>query len=282
MNHSIKAILSAVLISLTIILVNCKGDAGDPGPAGAPGTNGADGADGTNGVGFDDAVSRGGVTVYLDGTRPDGVAFKDTLNFAYSSSNLGNSSSYFDAPADSDVETGIQRYLGYNGQNDNSAWTWVGTEVWFNSAPATKKDTSKYIDFEVYAPVTFPKEGKYFQLVIGACYNGCYDDAYFGIDYANDGTAQSYTGNVSDSTFTGYKYDTISGGLQYKSKFTVPDYGNSTGYSLKVTVVTDATVYRTIYNPNDERKSARAKSRAKSSAANSRKSPVKAEMQSMK
>jgi len=271
MNHSIKAILSAVLISLTIILVNCKGDAGDPGPAGAPGTNGTDGTDGTNGVGFSDAIAKGSITIYLDGTRPDGVAFKDTVTFPYSSNNMDYSYAYFYEPADSDVDTGIKRYAGFNGMNSNeSDYAYAESEVWFRTEAATKHDTSKYFWGYFNFDVSFPAEGKYFTLQ-------SYSNPYFDSYYNSDGST-SQDGNVTDSTFTGYKYDSVSGGLKYKVGFTMAAGDNSSGYDLKVTYVTDAVVYRSL--GGEERTLGRRRTNVAS--ANSRKSGAKAEMKSLK
>ncbi|UII21868.1 hypothetical protein [Fulvivirga ligni] len=67
---------------------SCAED-GDVGPAGADGTNGTngtngtDGEDGMDGAGFDELTKYGNIMIYLDGTRPDEVAFKDTSNFRF-------------------------------------------------------------------------------------------------------------------------------------------------------------------------------------------------------
>ncbi|MBL3657001.1 hypothetical protein [Fulvivirga sediminis] len=76
----ISYLLFALLI--TFSLTNCADD-GDPGPAGADGTDGVDGVDGKDGVGFDEIAKYGGFMTYLDGIRPDDIAFKDTSNFKF-------------------------------------------------------------------------------------------------------------------------------------------------------------------------------------------------------
>lgn len=74
----------ACFISLS--LMNCAED-GEPGPAGKDGVDGIDGEDGEDGEGFDEVTQYGNITVYLDGTRLDGVAFKDTSDFEYTAVN---------------------------------------------------------------------------------------------------------------------------------------------------------------------------------------------------
>ncbi|MEX0315510.1 MAG: hypothetical protein AB3N18_15135 [Allomuricauda sp.] len=76
-------------------LVSCSGEDGadgadgadgDPGAPGLNGTNGTDGTDGTdgeNGVGFDELTKYGHLTMVLEGTRPDGVEFRDSTAFKF-------------------------------------------------------------------------------------------------------------------------------------------------------------------------------------------------------
>lgn len=81
-------------LSASFLFTNCAED-GEPGPAGQDGIdgvdgqdgqdgqNGQDGQDGQDGQGFDELLEYGNIMVYLDGTRPDGIAFRDTSNFRF-------------------------------------------------------------------------------------------------------------------------------------------------------------------------------------------------------
>lgn len=231
---TIKPLIIALVA--VIILTGCQD--GDQGPAGT---------DGTNGVGFEEALEKGNVLVYLDGTRPDGVAFKDTLDFRFSSSDLNYSYLYrYDPPSDSDNYTYLKRYLGFNaggGYYDDPeggyAETW--SEVWFYSPNAG--DTSIWVELGLNTSIAFPEDHKYFDL----------DDYYYFASYHDEvGEEYSY-GNVTDSTFTAYSYTGSTGSLKYKASFTVPADYNSSGYDLKVTYITDATVYESLTEYNDGR-----------------------------
>ncbi|WP_136466099.1 hypothetical protein [Flagellimonas onchidii] len=60
-----------------------QGPTGQRGPQGEQGGQGADGADGTNGVGFDELTKYGHLTMVLEGTRPDGVEFRNSTAFKF-------------------------------------------------------------------------------------------------------------------------------------------------------------------------------------------------------
>ncbi|MEX0315511.1 MAG: hypothetical protein AB3N18_15140 [Allomuricauda sp.] len=70
-------------------LVSCSGEDGtdgadgDPGAPGTNGINGTNGTDGENGVGFDELTKYGHLTMVLEGTRIDGVEFRDSTAFKF-------------------------------------------------------------------------------------------------------------------------------------------------------------------------------------------------------
>jgi len=118
MRALLKLCFSAGLLSAVLFLAGCKGKQGDPGPAGNNGTNGTNGTNGangtngingTNGVGFEQAVKNGNILIYLDGKTPAGVAFKDTLDYKFSSSDLSNSA--VDSVSPTDIRFTLQRFL---------------------------------------------------------------------------------------------------------------------------------------------------------------------------
>lgn len=89
------SIIFITLLTLGLGLVSCSdgedglpGPNGDPGLAGAdgnPGDPGTDGNDGSNGVGYDEMVQYGSVTVNLEGIRPDGELFENAVEFKFTS-----------------------------------------------------------------------------------------------------------------------------------------------------------------------------------------------------
>jgi len=235
--HTLKSSLfTAGLLSLVMLLLNCKGDAGAVGPSG---------------VGFDEATKDGKIVVYLDGTRPDGKAFKDTLEFKFAATYADNNS--YSEPdgwgENYDVYTYVQRYLAMDNDNQSDSYASIGFEASLNG-----KDTVKNFEMYLNTDVTFKSDHKYFRM-----YN---DEFYF------DSTPNNLDNNITDYAVTAYKYDTLSGKLTYKFKFTQPygmvydgcndgctDYAyNSTGYDLNVSGYVDAVVYQNIGSCNCGRK----------------------------
>jgi hypothetical protein len=264
----------AIALVAVVILAGCKGDQGDPGPTGANGATGATGAtgttgatgangtngiDGTNGLGFDEAVANGGFSVILDGKRPDGVAFKDTLDFRYSDSNGDNSSiSRYITDSDSDNYANIQRYLGavsspYYWDNNN-----VGN-IESRIQVTSEGDTLRYSYLSLSVSVKFPSDHMYFDM----------DDSYY-----FDETNWDEGVNVTDSTLTNYSYASSTGSIKYTVGYTVPAGNNATGYELKVTAIVDAFVYQQLSSEEALRGPSH-------NSSGGRKAVVKAEMKPM-
>ncbi|MEW7292155.1 hypothetical protein [Aquimarina sp. 2304DJ70-9] len=72
-----------------VLFANCEVEDGDIGPAGQDasnginGTDGVNGTDGTDGLGFEELTQFGSITLTLEGTRPDDVAFTDSNVFRF-------------------------------------------------------------------------------------------------------------------------------------------------------------------------------------------------------
>jgi hypothetical protein len=233
----------AMLFSAAIIIASCTGDDGAPGPAGTNGTNGTNGTDGkngTNGAGFDEAIAKGNVIVMLDGTRPDGVAFKDTVDYRFSNNDMYYSSFYDDTQTgegeDSDIETRIQRYQGYDGGG------YVSTNT---KALVLTGITSKLLSTDMSTNntiISFPAEHKFFYLEMYPYFNQSYNSETNQVDIAT---------NLSDLTLTSYDYNVpTTGKAAYKYSGTLDGGSNSTGNDLKITVIVNATVYKSIQSIN--------------------------------
>ncbi|MBS9463396.1 collagen-like protein, partial [Flagellimonas sp. 389] len=86
----ILKLLGIALCALSLCTVSCapedgadgtngkKGIDGDNGQNGTNGTNGENGKDGAHGAGYEELAKYGHVTMVLEGTRTDNVAFKDS------------------------------------------------------------------------------------------------------------------------------------------------------------------------------------------------------------
>jgi len=272
-NTSIKSILSILLISSAVIFMNCTGKQGDPGPAGANGanaTNGKDGSNGTDNAVYLDAISRGGITLSLDGKRPDGVAFQATLDFPYSSSEKTFSSAYrYMVNSDSSDEFYLKRYTGYLGFSGDYDYAYQWTRIYVDALG----DTSISSELEVFASVTFPSEAKYFNL-----------SGDFGYESYYDGEQGPYfDGDIRKPSFSGYSYDSLSGELKHTFSYIVPGNYNSSGYDLQVKMVTDANAYLQIANPSSEsRYNFRKKASGRVAATSTPATVAKAEMKDMK
>ncbi|GAA4278617.1 hypothetical protein [Aquimarina mytili] len=87
-NH-INIYKTLFICCFAVLCANCEGEDGDIGPAGQDATNGIDGVDGTNGtdgtdgLGFDELTQFGSITLTIEGTRPDDVAFTDSKIFRF-------------------------------------------------------------------------------------------------------------------------------------------------------------------------------------------------------
>jgi hypothetical protein len=275
-----KSILSILLISSAVIFMNCTGKQGDPGPAGANGANATDGKDGSNGTDnpvYVDAISRGGMTISLSGTRPDGKAFSSQIDLPFSSTSLSLSSFYrYYADNDSSDDFVLGRYQGFNGTNYSDD---PGVYFYFEPWVDVYGDTSAYFqagsggEGPASISVSFPSEMKYFNLSFYAEFQ-----AYYG--EAGDGPYYSNYGYVKRPTYS-YSFDTATYTLKSNIAFTIIGDENSTGKDLKMTITTDALVYQSFQN-NVESKQGRQKNGARQASTRHPATMPKAVMLDMK
>jgi len=219
------------LLALAILLANCKGEDGAVGPAGTNGTNGTNGTDG-----FSEATQDGKIVIYLNGTRPDGKAFKDTIEYKYSPTDAyTNSYAYIYSSDEYDVETHVRRFLAMDydyGNSDESEDSYARIQL--ELSLINGDTTFNYFGLYINSDITFKNDHTFFRM----------DDTFE--SWANTESS------ITDFDVKAYKYDTLTGKLTYKFEFTSPQYsgcdycgyGNSTGYDLKVSGYVDATVYR--------------------------------------
>jgi hypothetical protein len=254
-----------VLFFAACMVAACSGDEGEPGPAGTNGTDGTDGID----VGYEEAISKGNILLVLDGTRPDGIAFKDTIDFRFASTEGGASSIYRGDGDDDYNEVRLNRRQSIDVQLGEGQY---GTIYSYTTSSLEGGEEEVSSQISVYYPtIAFPQEKKYFQLYF-----------YFNFQRYFDSEAGELleSGDLLDGAVTSYKRSVgTDGKFSYKISGTVPQSNNNTGYDLNVTVIADAIVYEEIQNNNSER--------IGSSKANGRTAPAtekvaKAEMQSMK
>lgn len=255
-----------VLFFAACMVAACSGDEGEPGPAGTNGTDGKDGADGID-VAYEEAISRGNVLLILDGTRPDGIAFKDTIDFRFSTDWTASRLYRNDAPTDDYNEVSLRRRQSIDVQYGEGE---MGVLNSYSEGFLESGEEGVYSNVDVYYPtIAFPQEKKYFQL-----YASFWFQRYF------DGEGFVESGTLVEGTVASYKRIVgTDGKFSYKISGTVPSEYNNTGYDLNVTVVTDVVVYEQLQNMTNER--------IGSSTSNGRTAPAtkkvaRAEMQSMK
>jgi len=240
---NLKLASLTVAIAAAAFLASCSGDDGAVGPAGKDGTNGTNG---TNGVGFEEAISRGNVLIILDGKRPDGLAFKDTVNFRFAPGSPRYSSFQSYSDDYNYTDTYIKRYQGWDQSGDpyNEDYTTGTLYSWTTVGLDANVLKYQYLNFEFdHVYIEFPAENKFFDL----------DFESYISNYVDSETGQwetYYSYNFGDSTITSFTNAITNGAFKYNIGFTVPADNNSTGYDLKVTAIGDLTLEQQMYNPN--------------------------------
>ncbi len=216
-------LLNVIIFSIVATgFIECDGDQGDVGPKGDPG---ATGNTGMNGTGFNELTQYGNIELTLSGTRPEGIALNETINFIYmpTSGILDNSSVYtFD---DNSVEFNIGR------ENKGKI-----AEVGRTSMGGYKNNL--WMSLERNAEGVF-----YFnQFVI---HGDIVTDDFKTIEL-------SYSSSSSNETFnmevTNYSYTAATGSLIFDFSYTIPAVNNNTGNDLNITGEVNVIVFENM-NP---------------------------------
>jgi hypothetical protein len=220
-----KKLLQLVALGIFMsFLVSCAGEDGDVGPQGPAGANGIDGKDGVDGKdATSDLEKYGNIMIFLDGTRPDGIVFKDTMNFKYYPTTLENNSMRIDENGEQYFEAIRHSSLGKN-MSSNEGRGFVKLEFVAHQGTGTIEFKNESFVLE---EIVETDDNKAFQLET--------DDSG-GINYLNFSSEYSY--NVS------------TGNLKLKFSMTIPPRGNTTRYDLKVTGIADVIVKQQIVTTN--------------------------------
>ncbi len=221
-------LLRTVVIGvLGLLSVNCEdgdiGPAGQDGIVGVDGTDGADGANGINGqngVAFDELAKFGGITLTLEGTRPDNVPFTKTDVFKFT----GVEDIDFDNDVEieeNSIEFSITRTLS---APDND---FLGSEMNVFVVFTNPGEANETIEFEFFVED----------------YTMIFDDlTYFGFsgDFTNDQTG------VTNFNITNFNFNNQTNAVTFSFSFTVDAANNDTGNDLTISGEVDVIVVEDI------------------------------------
>jgi hypothetical protein len=222
MQDSSKSMIGIFLIALAATSLSCKSD-GDPGPAGPAGDKGAKGGKGDTGnagESFYEAIRYGRITVYLDGTRPDDVAFKDTLIFKFTPTTQYSEAQIEGVDENYNVGFTVARFSAMDNYSAGDAYAFLNFRT-----TLVEGDTNRI--FSIYiASDHYTTDSRYFRL------ENEFDNGY------NEEV------NISNIVHSRYRYTPANGSFKSKFSFTSLADDNSSGNDLNVIVVVDATVYQ--------------------------------------
>ncbi len=204
-----------------------KGETGDQGPTGATGADGAAGIDGENGYGYEEALESGYIALVLEGTRPDDVAFEDSLVFQFCPIEMvPYLSTYYYDELNDQYEFYLTRFIDNN------------QEVNLRSDPSTK-----------IIQIGFVYDGENIS-VEGASYTEdavtlVFDDyKIFSIDFYDNPLDYLEADGI-----TNYSFDPETGKVTLKLDIVVPNTVNNTGNELHMVAYINAVVYKNL-NPD--------------------------------
>jgi hypothetical protein len=205
----------------SMMFTGCTGEDGDPGAIGETGAQGDKGDKGDNGVGLEDELKYGSITITYTGTRPDEVAFTKTITYkfapigAYDLLEWSGTGINGETGAD---EYKVMRFLGSVDDVYQENYINLNLERGVGEGDAI---VYNFDDFDVYSNIT-TDDFKYFVI----------DDEF-----------RSY---ASEAGVTGFSYTAATGALKFASEFTVPGESNDTGFDLKVSATVDVKVFQNI------------------------------------
>ncbi len=193
------------------------------------GANGADGTDGTNGVGLEDLLKFGSITVNLEGTRPDAIAFTDNQIFRYTPVDGDDIDTYNSVVPtimgqDTEYQFEIRRFLSTPDEFFQVAFADISISI-TNPGEPSEVFNNATIQVNNYAVIGI--DNKYFML----------DDIY-----NNDGAG------VSNFVIMDISFDTETNNLRFNYSFTVDAANNDSGNELNVSGSVDVFVLEQIIN----------------------------------
>jgi hypothetical protein len=229
MKQIIKFGLMLTVATTGFLFTGC-GEDGDPGVAGdqgEQGDKGDTGDTGAHGVGYDEAVQYGNVVVQYTGTRPDNVAFNETVDYKYAPLGTG----------DGEGTSLLDNSSGY-ADGDYSSFR-VGRFV--GSVDDYYAQSRVIINFERY-----PDEGEVLQF---QTYSLNLDAAFTTSDYKYFKIQGNFSGFVSTENYSDYSYTPETGSLKFKINVTIPAEDNDTRNELTVSVTVDVKVFQNVETP---------------------------------
>lgn len=190
MNRLTKSVASVMLAVSALTFLSCDDDE-------------------SNIIGLNDAAQYGRITVTLEGTRPDNVAFSEKIAFRFMPE---EGPAYSRVSFDGDAYFFVQRHHGAVNESHND--NYAGFYLQANTETQTPTSGSFYL----YTSVIDDDDNVYF--------------------YLND----EFTVNVED--ITNFNYSEGTGKLKYSFTTVLDANSNSTGHELTVTVEANVNVFQ--------------------------------------
>jgi hypothetical protein len=225
MKQFVKYSLTLAIAASGFIFAACEGEDGDPGAAGAQGdkgTKGDTGAEGENGIGFDEALQYGNIVMQLKGTRTDGVAFDEMIDFKFCPPGP-------DAIEASEVQQNESGSLSFSLARFNAVRVSDNSDYGTNSAVALYLNKSENDEES--------------SLVIVLSVGIISDDAKFFRIY-ND-----YSYPISEENLTDYSFNSVTSELKFKFHGVFPADENDTNHDLEVTANVNVKVLQNLVSP---------------------------------
>lgn len=198
---------------------------------GSNGENGSDGVDGENGVdgvGLEDMLKYGSISLELQGTRPDDVAFTNEETFRYTAVDGDDIEKYnIVTPTlmgeDIEYQFEIRRFLSTPAGNFQIANMEISLSI-TDTGQLPLEFNNATIEINRYA-------------VIGT------DNKYFVL---NDPGFENNGAGVTDFVLSDISFDTVTNNLQFSYSFTVDAANNDSGHVLSVSGNADVFVLEQI------------------------------------
>ncbi len=224
--------IKAILILCTgIFLSNCTPEDGEDGASsfGISGTNGVDGVNGVNGIdatnngaGYDELIPYGSISISLEGTRPDDVAFTDEQVFKYTSLSSEYMEDFNTVEYDeTSMEFNIVRFLSH--PDDVHQETWAELEMTVTNPGEETESIEFSLEISRYAVIS--DDLKYFIL----------DDDFDDTD-----------SGVSNFEITNYSFDQETNNLVFSFSFTADEDSNGSEHELSVSGEVDVIVFEEV------------------------------------
>jgi hypothetical protein len=224
MQQLLKFGLIFTIATSGLVFSACDGEDGDPGAAGSKGEKGDKGDIGDQGAGFDEAVQYGHIVVRYTGTRSDGLAFDETVDYRFAplSPNDDDEESdlFYNSGTISEENVRafrVGRFLGSIDDSDDRSSVTVGL------MRALEGDKEQFDLFDLLLEAALTTD----------------DYKYFSI-------RQNIAEFVSSEDISEYSYTPTTGSLKVKIDTTLPGENNETGNELTLSITVDATVFENL------------------------------------